>query len=217
MGADQHHRAVAARRRHRLRRRDALQARRLRALPLQDDRLRPDLDEDHQRHPRRRLHARRSARTRAGAGLLYAGTETGIYVSFDDGAHWQRAAAATCRSCRSTTWSSRTTTWSSATHGRSFWILDDLTPLRQLAAAPARAAHLFAPRRRCAGAPARLRAPPVPGRNYSFAAGLVPAYQVIETRDGETQVELTSTPARTHPRACCSTICCRSSPKSRSR
>ena len=35
-------------------------------------------------------------------GLLYAGTETGVYVSFDDGGDWQRLPAATCPSCRST-------------------------------------------------------------------------------------------------------------------
>ncbi|MFN8538930.1 MAG: hypothetical protein U0232_15830 [Thermomicrobiales bacterium] len=37
------------------------------------------------------------------AGLLYAGTETGIYVSFDDGGAWHRLGAI-CRWCRSTTW-----------------------------------------------------------------------------------------------------------------
>ena len=57
------------------------------------------------------------------------------------------ARAATCRSCRSTTWSSRTRDLVVATHGRSFWILDDLTPLHQMADSVASAgAHLFAPR-----------------------------------------------------------------------
>ena len=43
-------------------------------------------------------------------GLLYAGTETGVYVSFDDGGALAVAATATCPSCRSTTSSSRTPT-----------------------------------------------------------------------------------------------------------
>ena len=58
VGADQHHRALAARGGRRLRRGHPLQARRHHALPLQDDRQRRDLDEDHQRHPGRRVHPR---------------------------------------------------------------------------------------------------------------------------------------------------------------
>ncbi len=42
-----------------------------------------------QRHSRPRLHPRHPRRP-GRPGLLYAGTETGIYVSFDDGATWQR-------------------------------------------------------------------------------------------------------------------------------
>ena len=66
-------------------------------------------------------------------GVLYAGTETGLHVSLDDGATWRR-------------WRSNfpvTPIYDLkiegadlvvATHGRSFWILDDLTPLHQAAA-----------------------------------------------------------------------------------
>ena len=66
-------------------------------------------------------------------GVLYVGTETGLYASLDDGAAWRR-------------WRSNLpvtpvydlevegTDLVIATHGRSFWILDDLTPLRQFAA-----------------------------------------------------------------------------------
>ena len=75
------------------------------------------------------------------------------------------------------------------THGRSFWILDDLSVIRQLAAAQgATGAKLFAPKETT-----RWRAmhgfghSPVPGRNYAFAAGLIPAYQVTKTPDGETK------------------------------
>ena len=80
------------------------------------------------------------------AGLLYVGTETGLYVSFDDGGSWRR-------------WTSNlpvTPVYDLthkrgdlvvATHGRSFWILDDAGPLRQLTdeLAAGERAHLFDP------------------------------------------------------------------------
>ena len=65
------------------------------------------------------------------AHLLYAGTELGMYVSFDDGDHWQ-----------SLQFNLPTTSIRDidvhdddlviGTHGRSFWIMDNITPLRQL-------------------------------------------------------------------------------------
>jgi photosystem II stability/assembly factor-like uncharacterized protein len=63
-------------------------------------------------------------------GLLYAGTEKGVFVSFDDGANWQSLQ----------TNLPVVPVWDiyvhnddlvAATHGRSFWILDDLSPLQQ--------------------------------------------------------------------------------------
>jgi hypothetical protein len=64
-------------------------------------------------------------------GLLFAGTERSVYVSFDDGDHWQ-----TLRLNMPAT-SIRDLVIHGddlvvGTHGRSFWILDDVTPLRQL-------------------------------------------------------------------------------------
>ena len=81
------------------------------------------------------------------AGLLYAGTETGVYVSFDDGDHWQplqlNLPTVSVRDL-----AVHGNDLIAATHGRSFWILDDVTPLRQLADSVLRApAHLFAPAR----------------------------------------------------------------------
>ncbi len=78
-------------------------------------------------------------------GLLYAGTETGVYVSFDDGDHWQPLQLnLPIASVRDLAVHGRDLI--AATHGRSFWILDDLTPLRQLADSVLQAsAHLFAP------------------------------------------------------------------------
>ncbi len=78
-------------------------------------------------------------------GLLYAATEASVYVSFDDGDHWQslreNLPASSMRDIIV-----KDSDLVVATHGRSFWILDDITPLRQLAANVAREpAHLFAP------------------------------------------------------------------------
>ena len=79
-------------------------------------------------------------------GLLYAGTETGLYVSFDDGASW-RAFQRNLPATPITDLAVKNGDLVVATQGRSFWILDDVTPLRhwdeRLAASPA---HLFAPR-----------------------------------------------------------------------
>jgi hypothetical protein len=64
-------------------------------------------------------------------GLLYVGTETGVHVSFDDGGHWQPLQ----RNLPVVPIHDLVVKDSdliAATHGRSFWVLDDLTPLRQL-------------------------------------------------------------------------------------
>jgi photosystem II stability/assembly factor-like uncharacterized protein len=79
------------------------------------------------------------------AGLLYAGTESGVFVSFDDGAHWQSLSL------------NLPPVWVhdllvkdrnlvAATVGRALWVLDDLAPLRQRAAdGAAHAPRLYAP------------------------------------------------------------------------
>ena len=64
-------------------------------------------------------------------GLLYAGTEWGMYISFDDGASWSRfqlnLPITSIRDLHV-----RDNDLIAATHGRSFWMIDDLTPLHQL-------------------------------------------------------------------------------------
>ncbi|EAR00564.1 WD40/YVTN/BNR-like repeat-containing protein [Maribacter sp. HTCC2170] len=64
-------------------------------------------------------------------GLLYAGTEWGMYVSFDDGANWSpfqlNLPITSIRDLHV-----RDNDLIAATHGRSFWMIDDLTPLHQL-------------------------------------------------------------------------------------
>ena len=64
-------------------------------------------------------------------GLLYAGTELGVYVSFDDGAHWQSLQLNLPISPIHDL-VVKDDDLVVATHGRSFWVLDDLTPLRQV-------------------------------------------------------------------------------------
>jgi photosystem II stability/assembly factor-like uncharacterized protein len=66
-------------------------------------------------------------------GLLYAATETGVFVSFDDGAHWQSLQLDLPQSPVHDL-VVKDNDLVVATHGRSFWILDDVTPLRQIAA-----------------------------------------------------------------------------------
>ncbi len=79
-------------------------------------------------------------------GLLYAGTETGVYVSFDDGETWQ-SLQLNLPVVPIHDLVVKDTDLVAATHGRSFWILDDLTPLRELTDAVAQAdVHLFTPR-----------------------------------------------------------------------
>jgi photosystem II stability/assembly factor-like uncharacterized protein len=79
------------------------------------------------------------------AGLLFAGTEFGVAVSFDDGVHWQPLQLnLPVSSVRDLVVHGDDLVV--ATHGRSFWILDDITPLRQVAAkAGADAAFLYEP------------------------------------------------------------------------
>jgi len=64
-------------------------------------------------------------------GLLYAGTETGVFVSFDDGAHWQRLQLNLPTSPIHDL-VVKDDDLVVATHGRSFWVLDDVTPVRQV-------------------------------------------------------------------------------------
>jgi len=69
-------------------------------------------------------------------GLLFAGSERSVYVSFDDGDHWQALRLnLPASSVRDLVVHGNDLVI--ATHGRGFWILDDLSPLRQLSGRPA--------------------------------------------------------------------------------
>ncbi|MEZ4520206.1 MAG: hypothetical protein R3A46_00985 [Thermomicrobiales bacterium] len=121
-------------------------------------------------------------------GLLFAGTERGLYVSFDDGGSWESLQLnlpivpihdlvihgqdlVVC------------------THGRSFWILDDISALRQIADDGSRGAmRLFAP-----GITYRIPPsadfgphPPRPGKNFHFVGGMMQTYWYEEHDDNTT-------------------------------
>ena len=79
------------------------------------------------------------------AGLLFAGAEHGIYVSFDDGAQWQ-SIALNLPDVQVSDLVFEGKDVVIATHGRSFYVLDDITPLRQLTPAlVTEDLHLFHP------------------------------------------------------------------------
>jgi photosystem II stability/assembly factor-like uncharacterized protein len=81
------------------------------------------------------------------AGLLYAGTERGVWVSFDDGSNWQ-SLRRNLPIVPIHDLAVKEGDLIAATHGRSFWILDDLSALRQLSPETTRAAaRLFKPRK----------------------------------------------------------------------
>jgi len=78
-------------------------------------------------------------------GLLFAGTENSVWVSFDDGDHWQSLQLNLPHTSMRDLWI-HNDDLIVATHGRSFWILDDIAPLRELTSSLTGVdAHLFAP------------------------------------------------------------------------
>ncbi len=79
------------------------------------------------------------------AGLLYAGTEFGLYISFDDGVSW-KPFQLNLPLVPVTDLTLKNDNLIAATQGRSFWLIDDLTPLHQLDEAIAKSdVHLFKP------------------------------------------------------------------------
>ena len=111
-------------------------------------------------------------------GLLYAGTETGVYVSFDDGASWQPLQldlpVAPIHDLLV-----KNNDLVAATHGRSFWILDDLTRLHQLhAGSEPSEALLLKPRatQRVLESIDGRRLVDQPGKTYMSSTGVSAAY-----------------------------------------
>ena len=124
-------------------------------------------------------------------GLLYAGTEGGAYVSLDDGASWQ-SLRLNMPPVPIHDLVVKDSDLVAGTYGRGFWVLDDLTPLRQLTEQTAqRSAHLFKPRPayRLLHEPLwRPNEKPVPGeKNYFIAIlGSPMTFKETVTPEGET-------------------------------
>ncbi|HEY2941243.1 MAG TPA: hypothetical protein VGN09_02305, partial [Vicinamibacteria bacterium] len=119
-------------------------------------------------------------------GLLYAGTQFGVFVSFDNGRHWQKLQQ-NLPATPVTDIRVHHGDLVISTMGRAFWIMDDVTPLRQLAAGAAVETRLFAPRpayrMRYAASAARPDAPeyPPPAARVDY---------VLPTGEGEAKLEI---------------------------
>ncbi len=120
-------------------------------------------------------------------GLLYLGTESGAYVSMDDGASW-RSLQRNLPAVPVTDLAVKGNELAAATNGRSFWILDDLTVLRQLADEPGGATvRLFKPADTYRIAPAMgVGREPGPGKNYNLGMGAPATFYESKTSGGET-------------------------------
>ena len=126
-------------------------------------------------------------------GLLYAGTEFGLYVSFDNGAHWQRLQQ-NLPSTPVTDIRVHHDDLVLSTMGRGFWILDNVTPLQQLAARHqaimTSPAYLFQPRSAyrmryapSAGDPSEPEIPPPGAILDYYLAGEPEEAVTLEIRD----------------------------------
>ncbi len=119
-------------------------------------------------------------------GLLYAGTETGVYVSYDAGAKWMPYTGFPVTPV--TDLKVKHGDLIAATEGRAFWILDDLSVIRQRADSLATAAvHLYAPRSAVlaggSGGPARNA-----GRNPAYGATVF--FRMSSAPDSATAVKV---------------------------
>ena len=120
-------------------------------------------------------------------GLLYAGTETGMYVSADDGEHWQ-SLQLNLPVTPITDLKVQSDDLVAATQGRSFWILDDLSPLQQIDdAVVSGSLHLYQPRRAYRLGGSSTEAPRL-GRNPP--SGAILDYHTSGTSDDALVIEI---------------------------
>lgn len=126
-------------------------------------------------------------------GLLYAGTETGVYVSLDDGGHWQslqrNLPVGPVHDI-----SIHDDDIAVATHGRALWVLDDIEPIREWPGAiAARDAYLFRPAHAIRIRRSENRDTPLPhetpvGKNPP--AGVIIDYYLKKPASGELVLEI---------------------------
>ncbi len=122
-------------------------------------------------------------------GLLYAATEAGVFVSFDDGGHWQSLELNMPRTPIHDL-VVKGDDLVAATHGRSFWILDDIAPLREAdAVSTATAAFLYKPEVAYRlHYPDQVNARPPAGRNPP--AGALIDYDLPSRPEGAVTMEI---------------------------
>jgi photosystem II stability/assembly factor-like uncharacterized protein len=119
-------------------------------------------------------------------GLLYAGTETGLYVSYNDGASWQRVGG-NLPVVPIHDLVVKDDELVLGTHGRSFWILDDLTPLRTVSDVRDSAdVHLFRPRDTVRFRTSRgFGLHSGEGKNFYRVGPGIATYERVKNEDGE--------------------------------
>lgn len=118
-------------------------------------------------------------------GLLYAGTETGLYISFDDGANWQpfqlNLPVTPIHDIVI-----KNNDLVAGTHGRAFWILDDLTTVQQLSdEVSKRSIHLLKPRDtvRMLASIHESRLADAPGKTYMSSMGQLAPYTFTKNEE----------------------------------
>ncbi len=132
-------------------------------------------------------------------GLLFAGTEFGVYISFDDGDSWQPLQLnLPVTSVRDLIIHDDDLVI--ATHGRGFWILDDIAPLRQIRPGENTAARLFQPARAIRSTSDGFPGTPLPpeepqAKNPPRGAYL--DYYLPERASSEVVLEITDSAGRT--------------------
>jgi photosystem II stability/assembly factor-like uncharacterized protein len=129
------------------------------------------------------------------AGLLYVGTENGLYVSFDDGEKWEPLQSNLPRA--PVYWIVVQEHFNDlviATYGRGFWILDDLTPVQQMnQTVRDSSAHLFPSRPtyrfRAGTVPVTMSDDPSTGQNPPYGAAISYYLKSIPTGDVRIRIE----------------------------
>ena len=134
-------------------------------------------------------------------GLLYLGTEGGLYVSFDDGDNWQPLQANLPHA--PVYWLTIQEHFNDlviATYGRGFWILDDLTPMQQLTEQVRNSnAHLFPPhatyRFRPGTVPVTMSDDPTAGQNPPYGAAI--NYYLKSAPSGDVKIRIEDASGKT--------------------
>ncbi len=128
-------------------------------------------------------------------GLLYAGTECGLYISFDAGKTWE-SFQLNLPITPIYDLKIKNDDLVVGTHGRSFWILDDITPLHQYQDELSKKdAHLFAPRDSTRVLPVIFEGAfgGAPGKNYMGSLGIVAPYLHNKTPEGADDITFLDT------------------------